>query len=413
MTSDTPTQDTDTGGKASLFSLFLVVFISLVGFGIVIPVFPFFGEMVGASPEQITLAMAAYSLGQFIGAPIWGRLSDKYGRRPILIWSLIASVFTYILMAHATDIWTLGISRAIGGLMAGNIAAAFAYIGDVTTDKTRPQAMGLLGAAFGSGFIFGPAIGGLIAGGDSDPNDFLYIGYTAALFTLIAAICTFVFVRESLSPERRAAAATHGTPSAFAAVTLMKAKPIVFWLSILSLFVIGAAALFESTFAFLAMDRFVWGPREIGLSFALIGFVAAIIQGIAVGPVVRKFGEAETMSGSLILYAIGLAGFAIAPNQLWFIGCLVITSIGVGLFSPSYQSYTAAQSNDYDRGLIMGLTQSAGSLGRVIGPAVAGFMYVGIGQNAPFLYGGAIMAFSFLIAVYTVHRYGRPATAAA
>ncbi|MEM9880056.1 MAG: MFS transporter [Pseudomonadota bacterium] len=130
-----------TSQKSQVFALFLVVFISLLGFGIVLPVFPFFGTMVGATPAQITLAMAAYSLGQFIGAPVWGQLSDKYGRRPILLASLAASAAAYILMAHATDIWTLGVSRLIGGLMAGNIAAAFAYVGDVTDDTTRPRAI--------------------------------------------------------------------------------------------------------------------------------------------------------------------------------------------------------------------------------------------------------------------------------
>lgn len=399
-----PQQSAD---RKPIAALFLVVFISLVGFGIVIPVFPFFGQMVGASAEQITLSMAAYSLGQFIGAPVWGRLSDTYGRRPILIWSLIASVFAYIIMAHATDILTLGLSRFGGGLMAGNIAAAFAYIGDVTTDEDRPKKMGLLGAAFGMGFVFGPAIGGLIAGGNSDPNDFLYIGYASAFFTFVAALCTYMFVKESLSPERRAAAAANGKPSAFAAATLMKAKPIVFWLAVISLLVTGAGALFEATFAFLAMDRFTWGPREIGLSFGMIGAVAAMTQAFLVSPAVKLFGEAGVMNGSLLFYAVGLAGIGVVASEALVLGCLVLTSFGVGLFSSAYQSYTSAQSNDFDRGLVMGLTQSAGSLGRVFGPAAAGFIYTGVGQAAPFLYGGALMLFSFVVGLFTVRRYGR------
>ena len=145
-----------------LAALFLITFINLVGFGVVLPVFPFFGSMVQASPGETTLAMAAYSLGQFIGAPLWGKLSDKYGRRPILIASLVGAILSYLILAYSRDIVTLGASRLFGGLMAGNIAAAFAYVGDITSPEQRPKAMGMIGAAFGLGFIFGPAIGGLI-----------------------------------------------------------------------------------------------------------------------------------------------------------------------------------------------------------------------------------------------------------
>jgi len=399
-----------TGQKSQLFALFLVVFISLLGFGIVVPVFPFFGKLVGATPQQITLAMAAYSLGQFIGAPFWGQLSDKYGRRPILLWSCLASVVAYVVMAHADDIWTLGFSRLLGGMMAGNIAAAFAYIGDVTDDESRPRAMGLLGAAFGMGFIFGPAIGGLIAGSETNAQGFLYIGYASAAATLIAAICTFAFVQESLTQERRAAVAQNGLPSAFTSLSIMKAKPIILWLVVLSLFVIGAAALFETTFAFLVSDRFQWGPREIGLGFAVIGGVAAITQAMLVGPVVRMFGEAQVMCGSIILYAIGIGSIGYVNSVFPLLIAMATTALGVGLFSPAYQSYASAQSNDSDRGLVMGVTQAAGSLGRVVGPAASGAIYMHVGQSAPFYWGGAVMLLSFFLAIYTVTRHSRRPT---
>lgn len=407
--SDTADISVETKERSPYAALFMVVFISLVGFGIVIPVFPFFGRMVGASAEQITLAMAAYSLGQFVGAPIWGRMSDRYGRRPILLWSLVASAFAYALMAHSGNIWWLGLSRLLGGLMAGNLAAAFAYVGDVTTDETRPKAMGLLGAAFGSGFIFGPAIGGLIAGADTGPDDFLYIGYASAAFTLLAAAMTYFTVAESLSAQRRAAASalpSSGT-QAFASATLMRGKPVVFWLSLIMFMVTAAGALMEATFAFLASDKFTWGPREIGLSFALIGTIAAVLQAVATEPLAARFGVAKVMTYSLIVYAAGLTGIGFARTDLELALSLAANAIGVGLFSPAYQSYTAGRSNDTDRGLVMGLTQSAGSLGRVIGPAIAGLLYVGITPAAPFYIGGCVMIMSLFVAAYTINRYGR------
>ena len=393
-----------TSEKAPYTALFLVVFISLVGFGIVIPVFPFFGQMVGASAEEITLAMAAYSAGQFIGAPIWGRMSDRYGRRPILIWSLVASIFAYILMAHATNIWWLGLSRLLGGLLAGNLAAAFAYVGDVTTDETRPKAMGLLGAAFGSGFIFGPAIGGFIAGAEPDPYDFLYIGYVSALFTFIAAVLTHLTVPESMSPERRMAAAASRSGSAFQTLSLMKAKPVVFWLCVIMLLAVGSGALMEATFAFLAGDLFAWGPLEVGLSFAMIGTIAAIVQAFAAGPLAARFGEATVMTYSLIVHAGGLIVMGLAQSSMHLIFGLIAMSFGVGAFSPAYQSYTAAQSNDTDRGLVMGLTHSAGALGRVFGPAISGFLYVGISKPAPFLIGGSMLLLTFVVCLFVVRR---------
>ena len=187
-----------------LSALFLITFINLVGFGVVLPVFPFFGNMVSATPGETTLAMAAYSFGQFVGAPLWGKLSDRYGRRPILIASLLGALLSYIIMAHARDIWTLGFSRLFGGLMAGNIAAAFAYVGDITTPEERPKAMGMIGAAFGLGFIFGPAIGGLIAGNTPDLGDFANVGYASAAITGLAALAAVFLLPESLTAERRA-----------------------------------------------------------------------------------------------------------------------------------------------------------------------------------------------------------------
>ncbi|MEM7568869.1 MAG: MFS transporter [Pseudomonadota bacterium] len=403
-TSTAGTQD----GRSPYAALFMVVFISLVGFGIVIPVFPFFGRMVGASAQEITLAMAAYSLGQFIGAPVWGRMSDRYGRRPSLIWSLIASALAYMLMAHSGNIWWLGLSRLLGGLMAGNLAAAFAYVGDVTTDATRPKAMGLLGAAFGSGFIFGPAIGGLIAGAETGPSDFLYIGYASAAFTILAAVMTYFTVAESLSPERRAAAAhASSSTAAFATATFMRAKPVVFWLAAIMFLSTSAGALMEATFAFLASDRFTWGPREIGLSFAMIGSVAAVLQAVATQPLAARFGVANVMTYSLIIYAGGLLGIGLAQTNLQLALGLAANAVGVGLFSPAYQSYTAGRASDADRGLVMGITQSAGSLGRVIGPAVAGVIYVGVSPPAPFYIGAAVMLLSLFVAAHTVKRYGR------
>lgn len=386
--------------RGQLPILFLITFINLVGFGIVLPVFPFFGNLVQASPAETTIAMAAYSLGQFVGAPLWGKLSDRYGRRPILIFSLLGAICSYLIMAHASDIWVLGGSRLFGGLMAGNIAAAFAYVGDISTPETRPKAMGMIGAAFGLGFIFGPAIGGLIAGNNPDLADFAIVGYAAAGFTALAAIAAYFLLPESLPPERRALAHTAG--SDLRAADVLRTKPILWALMALTLLVIGGAALMETTFAFFAHDAFRWGPTQVGLSFAAVGIISAAMQGGLAGPLARRFGSANLAIAGVAAHAVGLAMLAVAVSGTMLIAGLSVLAFGIGLFNPAFQTLATDQTNDSDRGLVMGLTQGASSMGRVIGPAVAGGIYVEYGRHAPFAVGAAIMvialAAAFLVA---------------
>lgn len=383
--------------KKQLPILFLIVFINLVGFGVVLPVFPFFGNMVHASPAQTTLAMAVYSLGQFIGAPIWGKLSDKYGRRPILIASLIGAFLSYIILAHATTIGMLAFSRAFGGLMAGNIAAAFAYVGDITTPETRPKAMGMIGAAFGMGFIFGPFIGGLMAGNSPDLNDIAVIGYASAAITAIAAVAAMILLPESLTPERRAAVAASKTSAKIGEV--LAAKPVIWALIVLTFLVIGSAAMMETTLAFFTHDEFGWGPKQVGMVFGGVGIISALLQGGAAGPLAKRFGSANLAIAGVIFYALGLVGIANAGTTQLMIAGLSVMAIGLGLFNPAFQTLASDQTNDADRGLIMGMTQGGSSLGRIWGPAISGGIYTSIGHGAPFGIGAAIMVFAVGAAV--------------
>jgi MFS transporter, DHA1 family, tetracycline resistance protein len=391
-----------TGKNKQLSTLFLITFINLVGFGIVLPVFPFFGSLVGASPAQTTLAMAAYSVGQFVGAPFWGKLSDKYGRRPVLVACLIGAILSYLLMAHARDIWTLGISRLVCGLMAGNIAAAFAYVGDITTAENRPKAMGMIGAAFGMGFIFGPGIGGLIAGASPDLHDFEIIGYASAAVTAVALIAAIFLLPESLNAERRAEA--HAASSELSARQLLRDKPVIWALMALTLFVIGSASMMETTIAFFAHDAFQWGPRDVGLIFAGVGIISAALQAGAAGPLARKYGSGNMAITGVVIYGLGLAGLAATASETMMIASLALLSVGLGLFNPAFQTLTSDQTNDGDRGLVMGLTQGASSLGRIIGPSVSGTIYQGIGQRSPFGLGAAVMVLAFAAAIMAARK---------
>jgi MFS transporter, DHA1 family, tetracycline resistance protein len=370
------------GNGRQMGALFLIVFISLVGFGIVLPAFPFFGTMVGASPAETTLAMAAYSLGQFVGAPVWGKLSDTYGRKPILIGSLAGAILSYIIMAHARDIVTLSAARLFGGLMAGNIAAAFAYVGDITDEASRPKAMGIIGAAFGLGFIF------------------VTIGYASAGFAALAIISAFLFLPESLTSERRALAKSRG--SSVKAADVLKAKPIIWVLMALSLLAIGSGALMETSFAFFAHDELGWGPQQVGLSFGAVGLVSVILQGGGAAPLAKRFGSPSLMIAGLVFYAVGISGLTIAQSGHSVLFAMCVMAVGIGLFNPAFQTVTSAQSDDHDRGLVNGMTQGASSLGRVIGPSMSGTIYQNIGTTAPFAFGAVGLTLALGIAVVAI-----------
>jgi MFS transporter, DHA1 family, tetracycline resistance protein len=383
--------------RRQLAVLFGIVFINLMGFGIVLPAFPFFGTMVGATPGQTTLAMAAYSFGQFVGSPVWGRMSDRYGRRPILIASLIGAIGSYIVMAHATDIFTLAASRLFGGLMAGNIAAAFAYVGDVTTGDQRPKAMGMIGAAFGLGFIFGPAIGGLLAGKNPDASDFAIIGYASAAVTAAAALAAWALLPESLPVERRGH--SHTGPRV-APGAVLSAKPAIYALMLLTLLMIGSASMMETAFAFSANELLGWGPLQVGLAFGGVGLISTVLQGGAAGPLAKRFSSQGLAIAGVVVYGAGLLVLTVQASVPVVLIGMSMAAIGIGLFNPAFQTMTADQTEDHDRGLIVGLTQGASALGRVIGPGVSGTIYQTMGAYAPFQVGAAVLVFAVGAGLY-------------
>jgi len=384
-------------GKAPLGALFLSVFIGLMGFGVLLPVFPFWGRALNADPAVITLAMGAYSLGQFIGAPLWGKLSDSKGRRPVLLWSLVGGAASYVFMAYADSILMLGFARLFGGLMAGNIGVAFAYVGDVVPEEGRPKAMGMLGAAFALGFIFGPAIGGLVAGDAPGAAEFARVAWVSVAITLVAVAAVYFWLPESLTAERRAATrAAGGGPSPMA---LLRAKPVIWGLILLVLIVIGSAAMMETTFALFADDRLGWTPREVGLAFALIGIVSAVVQGAGAAPLAKRFGAQKVVLGGITAYAVGMIFLALASSTVAVLVALSLTASGVGLFNPAYQTLVAGATNDADRGMVNGLTQGGSAVGRIIGPGVSGTIFQVFGPAVPFLIGAAVMVFAFVIAM--------------
>ena len=318
----------------SLVVLFLTIFVSLIGFGIIIPLLPFYAQTFGASPTTIGLLFASFSLAQFVAAPILGDLSDRWGRRPVLVLSLLGTVLSFTLLALAHTLTLLFIARVVDGLSGGNITTARAYIADVTPPEDRAKNYGLIGAAFGLGFILGPALGGALS----------HISYTAPIWAAVvlsaaAAVLAYAWLPE---PARHVA---HAAPPWWRTLPELVARPGLGSLLLVDLFYWSTFAVYQTTFALYGQRRFGWDATHIGYILASFGLLGVLIQTRLVGPVVRALGDKRTLVVGLPSATTGLGSGSIATTVPVFVTALVPTALGMGLCNPTLSaliSHTAA-----------------------------------------------------------------------
>jgi len=369
--------------------LFLIVFIDLVGFGVIIPLLPFYGVHFGASAAEVTWMMACYSLAQFFFSPILGRVSDHVGRRPVLLVSLVASVLSYLWLGFADALWMLFAARLLGGAGAGNIAAAQAYITDVTPPESRAKAMGMIGAAFGLGFTIGPALGGLVAGSDPGAGGLSRPAFLAASLSALAFVIALMRLRESRPPQARGDAAR---PSRVKVARDILGRPVLRQLILLFFIGTSAFAAMETTYALWTNSAFGWGPKQVGLVFLYVGLVLVVVQGTLIGRLSRRFGEARLVAAGSALIALGLAGlpFALTLPRLMVVNTLL--PLGMGLLNPSLTSLISKEAGADERGGVLGVSQSASSLARILGPAIAGPLFSAYGRDTPYYVAAAVMA---------------------
>jgi MFS transporter, DHA1 family, tetracycline resistance protein len=389
--------------------LFLIVFIDLLGFGLVIPLLPFYGLHFGASTIEVTWLMGVYSFAQLFSAPLLGRLSDRFGRKPILVLGLTCSVASYLWFALADHMWMLFAARLLAGAGAGTVGAVFAYVTDVTTEQNRAKGMGIIGAAFGLGFTLGPALGGLVTGSAPTVSDLAIPSFIAAGFSAMALILTLLLLKESV-PEAARAPKPRASRAEFA--RRIWQRPVLRRLILIAFVTTAAFAGLETTFALWAHGAFDWGPRQIGLTFFYVGALLTIVQGGLVGPLTKLFGETRLLVASACILMLGLFGipFALGLAPLM----IVIGGLGVGmaLFGPSSNSLISREASIDERGGVLGVSQSAQSLARVIGPLVAGPLFAEFGRDSPYFAGSAAMAVVLLIALGLPRRAPAEAPAA-
>jgi MFS transporter, DHA1 family, tetracycline resistance protein len=375
--------------------LFFIVFIDLLGFGIVIPLLPFYAERFGASPDRVTLVMASYSLAQFVFAPIWGRLSDRFGRRPILLVSLVFSIASYLWLGFADALWMLYGARLLAGAGAGNIAAAQAYVADITPPEGRAKGMGMVGAALGLGFTIGPALGGLIAGADPTAASVALPAFVAAALSATAFVGTLVFLRESLP----AGAARRPRPSRWRMAQAAFGRPDLRRLVLLLFITVTVFAGMETTFALWANRAFGWGPRQVGEMFFFLGMVMILIQGGLIGRLSRRFGEARLLVAGSLAFVVGLAGLPLAGSLPLVLLATALLALGMGLASPSANSLISRRAGAGEQGSILGVAQSASSLARIVGPALAGAAFAQWGRDAPYYLSAVVMLLVVALAI--------------
>jgi len=391
-------------------TLFLIVMVDLIGFGLVIPLLPFYALRFAASPQQVTVLLAVYSLMQLFTSPLWGRLSDRIGRRPVLIVSMAASVAAYFWIGSATALWMLFAARALAGACAGNIAAAQAYIADITKPEDRAKGMGLIGAAFGLGFIIGPAFGGLLAGNNPAAADIETPAWVAAGLSFVALCGVVVMLRESLPADQRRGRGR--SRNRFAAILDVLRRPVLSRLLLIFFLVILAFAGMESTFALWAIGQFGWGPRQIGYVFSYVGLISATLQGGMIGRLTGLFGEERLLLCGLALIGAGLLVLPFAHGLALLTLAVTALALGMGLMQPSLSSLISRRAGREEQGEVMGVSQSVGSLSRVLGPVAAGFFFGEFGRDAAFFWGAVLVAVALFVAVKLISGPGAARLAA-
>lgn len=369
-----------------LLVLFVTIFLDLLGFGIVIPILPIYADELGASGTMIGLITASFAIMQFIFAPFWGGLSDRFGRRPILLASIALMGFSYLLLSQAESIWMLLASRMLAGIGAANISTANAFISDITTPENRSKNFGMIGAAFGLGFIFGPPLGGFL----KDNFGMEWVGYVAAALALGNLIMAYFMLPESLKEKSRRGPLL---PNPFREIIRVIPRKELSKLILSNFLFLSAFSMMQITASLLWKDRYGLNEAEIGYVFAFVGITMAIIQGTLIGPFNRWLGEKTLYVSGSVLMALGLASLPIIPLE-WFIPLellgLLLISFGNAFFTPTVFSLISRRAGADEQGKILGLMQSVGSLSRVVGPFIGGSLY-GLSYLLPFLTAGILM----------------------
>lgn len=376
-------------------SLIGIIFLNMLGFGIIVPLLPFYAKSFDASPMEIALIFSGFSIGTFFGEPFWGRLSDKYGRKPLLIMTIAANGLCYLALAFAPSATVAFVIRLLGGLFSGNGSIIQGYIADVTPPERRTRTMSYMSASWNVGLIVGPFMGGVFARPSAGPIGFQLPLFIAASLFLASAVFILLIIRES-----RARDLTNSfRPNRWAATGEAARHPVIGPLMLLTFLVGFAFTGIESVFGLWTQARYGWGPREIGWAFAVVGIASAITQIFVTGPLSERYGQGRMLAIGMGITMLCMAAQPFSVNGPMTIALLTLSAIGQSVAWPNVSALISETADPHRQGQILGLNNAMGALARVVGPMFSnvGFEYVHI--HAPYVLGAIAVAPAIWIAL--------------
>jgi len=378
----------------------MTVFLYLVGFGMMIPVLPVLSREYGASALQVGLLMAIYSFMQFLFSPFWGRLSDRWGRRPILLFCLLGESVSYVIFVLSHSLEMLFVARALAGFFGASLSTASAAVSDVTLAKDRSKGMALIGAAFGLGFIFGPALGGGLAwwGQSLRPDDPQFGMRFASAFVALICLGTFIFAYFKLPETKKAGNLAHSSEDRFARLGRFLRRSVVG--PLIGIFFLNSLAMstMEATLILFVGDRFGWGLKQVSFGFAYIGILGTLNQGFLVRKLLPRYGERKILRLGLALMVISFLLITVS-TQIWILAiAMTFLSFGNSFTNPALLGTISLLCGEQEQGEALGTTQGTASLGRILGPVIGGFLYGQVFILAPFFV-SAVFSMASLISI--------------
>jgi len=375
--------------KKPIVVIFITILIDMLGFGVIIPILPIFSKELGAANYQVGLIAMSFPVMNFIFAPFWGSLSDRYGRRPIILVSVLLTGLAYLLFSQTINLWLLILSRILSGIGSANLSVAQAYIADITKPEERAKSMGFIGAAFGLGFIVGPTVGGYLKS-ISAPGHVDWVGYVAAGLCLVNFIMAYFFLPESLKVKQKDVRFNFKVISGI--VTELR-KPSIRELLLINFIFITAFMMMQISVSLFWKEKIGLNEIQMGNMFAFIGLATVIVQAGLVGKLVKKFGEAKLLTYGTYLCIASLAMMPWVTRDTFIpfeLIAMALMALANGCLTPSITSLLSKSADPKDVGQVLGVNQSFGSMARAAGMGLSGFIY-GMEYHLPFIVGASIM----------------------